>query len=194
MAEESDVAKEFHNATDLNASDVVTQVALVHARLNMAGQRIKPRSSLPCSWFSVRECFVTAYEEECLQLSKADRENYHYVYRELAFFVDDELFKKFSSSLDVAAQCRAKRLRDAGKAEEVEFSRKVILVELESAKIQDRDAIYEHLARENTCPTRDLVLIAETLVYCGWLYRLMWDEWVAFANLIEYSAKAKELE
>jgi hypothetical protein len=169
---------------ELYASDIVSQVGGIYADLNEQGYLIKPCSSLPCSWFAVRECFMTAYEAEYLQLSETIRNSYHHVYRELAFFVDDGLCDEFNASLTVAAKCRSERLRKMGLPEDEAFSRRVIASP--TVKIEDRKAIWEHLRQEETCPRDDLLLLAETLAYCGEMHRALWNEWAAYANLIAY--------
>ena len=169
------------------ASEIVTQVGGIYADLNDQGTLVKPRSSLPCAWFAVRECFMIAYEAEYLQLPENLKNSYHYVYSELAFFVDDDLCNEFNTSLNVATKCHSERLRNAGLTENEAVSR--IFIASLSVKIDDRKAIWEHLEHEKTCPRHDLVLLAETLSYCGEMHRAMWNEWSAFANLVAYHKK-----
>ena len=177
------------NVNDLDASEIVSQVSGIYADLNEQGQLIKPRSSLPCSWFTVRECFMTAYEKEYPQLSEKLRDSYHHVYRELAFFVDDGLYNNFNSSLNIAAKCRFERDRKYGISQNEDFYRK--LIASPSVTIQNRNEIWESLAsaNEKTCPKHDLLLLAETLSYCSELYGALWNEWAAFSNLIAYRKK-----
>jgi len=56
-------------------------------------------------------------------------------------------------------------------------------------KVQSREEIWDGFASEETCPRQHLIVLAETLAYCGALYRAMWDEWAAYANLIAYRKK-----
>ncbi|MCX6833624.1 MAG: hypothetical protein NTW07_00575 [candidate division Zixibacteria bacterium] len=176
------------NATDeyhLNASEIVSQVGEVYANFNEQRRLVKPRSSLPCPWFVARECFMIAYEAEYLLLPDKIRDSYHHVYRELAFFIDDGLCNEFEASLNVAVKCRSERLRKAGFPEDEALSRK-LLASLVMVVSKDRKAIWEDLAKEESCPRHDLLVLAETLSYCSGLYRALWDEWAAFANLIAY--------
>lgn len=182
--------KDAANVSHLDASEIVSQVGGIYADLNDQGQLVKPRSSLPCPWFTVRECFMITYEAEYLQLPENIRNSYLHVYRELAFFVDDRLCNEFHASLNVAAKCRSERLRETGLAEDEAFSRRFIASD--TVTIQDRKAIWEHLGYEKTCPRHDLLLLAETLTYCGELNRALWNEWAAFANLIAYRQKAQK--
>ncbi len=171
----------------MDAGEIVSRVAEVYGDLNEQRQLVKPRSSLPCSWFSARESFFKAYKEEYLELTKEVDLSYHNVYTELAFFVDDDLCTSFNRSLDVAAKCRSERMRNLGVAEDESFCRQFIASP--ATRIQDRKEIWNQLTSEETCPRHHLVLLAETLVYCGALYRAMYDEWVAFANLLAYQYK-----
>lgn len=182
--------KDATNLNPLDASEIVSQVGGIYADLNDQGQLVKPRSSLPCPWFAVRECFMIAYEAEYLQLPDNLRNSYHCVYRELAFFVDDGLYNEFNASLNVAARCRSERLRNTGLTEDEAFSRRFIASA--TVKVQDRKAIWEKLGHEKTCPRHDILLLAETLTYCGELHRTMWNEWAAFANLVAYRKKTHE--
>lgn len=178
------------NITHLFASDIVSRVGGIYADFNDQGYLVKPRSSLPCSWFTVRECFMTAYEAEYLQLSETIRNSYGHVYRELAFFVVDGLCNEFNASLNVAAKCRSERLRKVGLAEDEAFSRRYIASD--TVKIEDRKAIWEHLRQEETCPRHNLLLLAETLTYCGEMHRALWNEWAALENLTAYRKKTEE--
>jgi len=171
------------------ADEIVSKVGQTYADLNDRGQLVKPHSALPCSLFAVREAFQTAYEVELNQLSEEIKDSFAYVYKELAFFVDDSLCDSFNASLTVAVQHRRERLRAIGVEEDEMFSRNCIASD--TVKIQDRKSIWEHLGHEETCPTRDLLLIAETLAYCGEMYRVLWNEWAAFANLTEYRNKSQ---
>lgn len=171
----------------IEATEVVSQVGGIYANLSDQHLLVKPRSSLPRSWFAVRECFMIAYEAEHLQLSENTKNAYHYVYPGLAFFVDDDLYSKFNASLDIAARCRSQRIRKMGLSEEVALSKSIIASE--SVIIQDRKDIEEHLNQEDTCPKHDLLLLTETLSYCATLHRAMSNEWSAFLKLIAYRQK-----
>ena len=166
----------------LNATETVTKVSKIYAELNEQRQLIKPRSSLPCTWFHARESFMTAYEAEFLDLSEELRNSYHHVYRELSFFVDDDLFKDFNTSLDVAVMCRIERSKKLGITEDEISCRS--LIASEAVKVLDRGQIWASVAREKTCPREHGIVIWYTLVYCNGMYRAMWDEWAAFSNLI----------
>lgn len=175
------------NINLIDAIEVVSQVGGIYADLNDQHLLVKPRSSLPRSWFAVRECFMVAYEAEHLRLSENIQNAYHYVYPQLAFFVDDDIYSQFNTSLDIAARCRSERIRKMGFAEEVALSKNIIASE--SVVIQDRKEIEEHLAQEDTCPKHDLLLLVETLSYCATLHRAMSNEWSAFLSLITYRQK-----
>lgn len=175
------------DVSNLDAGEIVSKVAGIYADLNEQGQLVKPRSILPCSWFVVRECFMADYETEYLKMPENVRESYHHVYRELSFFVDDDLCKDFNASLNTAAKCRFERSRKLGLKQDETFCRNFIA---STAVItQNREEIWAHLTHEETCPKKDLLLLAETLTYCSELYRAMWDEWAAFANLVAYRSK-----
>ncbi len=173
------------NINPLDAREVVSQVGNIYANLTEQGQVVKPRSSLPRSWFAVRECFMIAYKAGYLQLPENMRNAFHHVYRELAFFVDDDLCSEFNSSLNVAAKCRSERFRQMGVTMEESYSRSSIA----STSSQGRKEIWEDLTQEKTCPRNDLLLLVEVLSYCGEMHRAMWDEWSAFANLVAYRQK-----
>lgn len=175
------------DVNNLDAGEVVSKIGGIYADLTEQGQLVKPRSSLPRPWFVVRECFMIAYETEYLELPQNLHDSYHFVYRELSFFVDDDLCKDFNCSLNIAAKCRFERLRKYGISGDESFCRKFIASNL--LKFHRREEIWSHLASEETCPRQHLLLLAEPLAYCSELHRAMWDEWAAFANLIAYRKK-----
>ena len=143
---------------------------------------VKPRSRLPCSWFATREQFFAAYKSEYSVLTKQLHDSYQHVYAELAFFIDDDDMARFDSSLDVATKHRIERMQKAGIAEKEEFARRDLASS--TVKIQTRQQIWDRLRAEQTCPRSDLLVLAETLSFCGTLYRSMYDEWAAFANFV----------
>jgi len=175
------------SASKSDPAEIVSKVGEIYAAFCERHQLVKPRSSLPCPWFVVRECFMVAYEEEYLALPESLRDSYHHVYRELSFFVDDDLYKSFNSSLEIAAKCRFEEDRKRGKSRDMAFYRADIASQ--AVKVQDRKEILADLAHEVACPGQHVLLLAETLAYCSGLYRAMWDEWAAFANLIAYRKK-----
>jgi hypothetical protein len=170
------------DVANLSAGEIVSRVSEIYADLNEQDCLIKPQSKLPCSWFGARESFMVAYQTEYLNLSEELRHGYHHIYRELAFFVDDDLCEQFNASLDVAVRCRSERLKEIRVFEEETRSRNKIASQ--SVKMQNRKEIWEGLAHEKTCPRNDLLVLTEILAYCAGLHRAMWDEWAAFANLI----------
>ena len=172
------------NAHIHDAAEIVSKVGLIFAKYNDRGQLVKPRSSLPCSWFAARECFMSAYKAEYLELPESLQNSYHQVYVELAFFVEDDLCKDFNNSLNIAAKCRSERHRGLGRYEDETFCKKFIASK--SVITQNRKEIWTHLAHEETCPTQHLRLLAETLSHCSQLHHAMWDEWATFANLISF--------
>lgn len=179
------------NLADISYSDaaeIASQTGEIYANLNEQGLLVKPRSSLPCSWYAVRESFVIAYETEYLELPENLHDSYHHVYRELAFFIGDELFKDFNSSLGVAAMNRFEREQKLGLSVDESSCRNHIAHI--GVKTQTREEIWDSLvASETTCPREHLVVLAETLGYCSSLFRTMWDEWAAYATVIAHQKK-----
>ena len=179
------------STTDISYSDaaeIVSQVGEVYAHPNEQEQLVKPRSSLPCPWYIVRESFIVAYETEYLELPENLQESYHHLYRELAFFIGDELYKDFNSSLSVAAKNRIERVQKLGLSEDESSCRNHIAHI--GVKAQTREEIWDRLvANETTCPRQHLIVLAETLGYCSSLFRVMWDEWAAYATLIAHQKK-----
>ncbi|MDD2763922.1 MAG: hypothetical protein PHE83_08130 [Opitutaceae bacterium] len=171
----------------LDASEVVSRVGELNAGFHQRHQLVKNRSCLPCSWFATRECFFHAYDKEYRELPKQLHDSYHLVYAELAFFVDDGIGKEFDLALGIAAKCRNERMQKLGIAEDEQHCRRFIASF--AVKAQERKEIWEHLALEVTCPRRHLVLLAETLTFCAAQYRSMYDEWVAYANLLSFTKK-----
>jgi hypothetical protein len=114
-------------------------------------------------------------------------DSYHQIYSELAFFVDDEESVRFGLSLDVAAKCRSERMQTLGVIEDESSCRRFLASS--TIKLQSRKEIWERLSAEKTCPRSHLLLLAETLCFCGGLYRAMYDEWAAYANLIAFQDK-----
>lgn|GEM_PF-6470628 len=171
----------------LDADEIVRKVSLVYADYNDEDKKVKSRSSLPCSWFAARECFVIAYEREYLELSEQLKDSYHHVYRELAYFVDDELFESFENSLEIALRCSYDLLRSRGISDQDEaFQESMIL----GPDTGDRNDIWTFLGEvAPTCPPYDRQHLAETLGYCNGMFKIMWDEWASFANLVEYRNK-----
>ncbi len=156
---------------------------------NERRQLVKPRSSLPASWFTVRECLHRAFELEYVTINEEVKNSYHHVYRELAFFVEDEQCAKFNAALDIAVSCRVERMKSMGIAQDAASCRSFIASE--AVKAQKGEEIWDQLAEEVTCPRKDLLVLANTLIYCSAMYRTMWDEWAAFTNLV--AARQKEL-
>ena len=173
--------------SNLDPGEIVSQVGEIYANFCEQHQLIKPRSSLPCAWFVARECFMDAYEQEYLQLSEQLKDGYQHVYRELSFFVDDDLYKRFNAALDVAAKCRWEREQKLGLSEDLASCRRDIASL--AVKVQSKEEIWASLAHEATCPKQHLILITETLTYCSRLFHGMDAEWVAFANLVAYRKK-----
>jgi hypothetical protein len=179
-------------ADNFNAGDIVSKIAGIFADFNEKDQLVKPQSSLPCSWFASRECFMIAYNSEYAELSEELRHSYHFIYRELAFFIEDDLYDAFNVSLNIAVACRIKKLRAmglSGLSLDEDFCRRRIATG--SVKIQRREEILKHLSQEETCPKQHLLLLAEILTYCSELHRAMWDEWVAFSNMVAYRKSIK---
>ena len=166
------------------ASEMVSQVGNVYADLVEHGKLVKSRSDLPCSWYRARESFMLAYESEYSVLPDSLRDAYQQVYAELAFFVDDEIAERFGISLEIASRHRIERLREVGIMEDERTAR--LMIASISIKIQEREAIWQRLSDEESCPRSELLLLFETMTYCGEMYRAMWDEWAAFANLVAY--------
>jgi hypothetical protein len=181
------IRNEMTEISSLESRKIVSRIGVLYADLNDRSQLVKPRSSLPCTWFSARESFFVAYRTDYPQLSKELHDSYHHVYSELAFFIDDEDSTRFALSLDVAAKCRSERMQKLGLAEDESFCRKFIASP--TIKIQSRKEIWDQLAAEKTCPGDHLLFLAETLCFCGTLYRAMYDEWVAYANFLAYQNK-----
>jgi hypothetical protein len=170
---------------NIDAKETVSQVGEIYANLNEQGQFIKQRSLLPYPWFVVRECFTTAFETEYPELSEDIRNSYHFVYSELAFFIEDDLYNDFNVALDIAAKCKIEKVQKLHVSTRDETYWKNWIAS-DTVKVQNREEIWASLADMDTCPRKHLLLLAETLTYCGELHRAMWDEWTTFANLIAY--------
>lgn len=177
------------NFSNLNAAEIVSKVSGVYSDFNEQGQLVKPRASLPCSWFAARECFMIAYDAEFQVLPETLHNSYHFVFRELSFFVDDNLCKDFNLSLNIAAKCRSERMQALGISEDEAFCR--VCIASKGVTVQDREEICAQLAHEVTCPKQHLALLAETLAYCSELHRAMRDEWATFSNLVAFRKKKK---
>lgn len=169
------------------AAEIVSEVARIYVEFNDKGRLVKSRSSLPCSWIMARECMMTAYEVEYPDLSEDLQNSYHHIYRELSFFVEDDLCNEFNAALNIAARCRHERLKKMGISQDESFCR--IMLASCHVTVLERREIWDRLACEETCPRQHLLLLAETLSFCSGTYRAMWDEWAAFANLIAYRRK-----
>ncbi len=160
----------------------MSAVADAYAALNDRSQLVKPRSKLPASWFSTREHFFVAYKAEYSSLTKQLHDSYHQIYAELAFFVDDDDVARFETALDIATKHRIERMHKLGITEEESFCRRYLASP--AAKVKTRQQIWDSLRAEETCPRTHLLILAETLCFCGALYRAMYDEWAAFANFV----------
>lgn len=170
--------------TSVDHTEVVTRTSQAYATLNEQGRLIKPASSLPRSVDAIRESFKFAYAMEFRSLSDQLKDSYHHVYRELAFFIDDELCREFDQSLAIAADCRRKRrLAQGAPAEPKKLWQQLIDL---YARTDTRERIWDRLAEESTCPRSDLKLIAEVLSCCAGVHRALWDEWAAFATFVAY--------
>jgi hypothetical protein len=170
-----------------DAVDIVSKVGEIYADLSDQRQLVKSQASLPCPWFVARECFLFAFEREYIDLSDNLKNSFHHVYRELSFFVDDTLFREFNVALDVAVKCKSESFKAMGLP--IDEAKCRWLIASQAVIGKDRNEIWSDLASEETCPREHIVVLAETLSYCSALYRVMWDEFVAFENLIAHRKK-----
>lgn len=179
--------KRSGKAGTYDVSEIVSKVGKLSAEFYRQHQLIKSRSSLPCSWFKTRECFLQAYEKEYRELPKQLHDSYLLTYADLAFFVEDHLSQEFEIALSIATKCRSERMQKLGLSEDEALSRRSIASI--AVKAMERKEIFAQLAREVSCPRVHLVLLAETLSYCTAQYRTMYDEWVAHANFLSFTSK-----
>ncbi len=167
------------------AREVVSQVAKIFADLNEQEQLVKKRSSLPCLWHVARESFAFAYKIEYAELPEQLRDSYHQVYSELSFFIDDVSHQRYEASLDAVARHELERLQKIGLSGSM-FTCRNLIAHI-GVKAQTRHEIWESLIGSNeTCQREHLIVLAETLGYCSAMFRLMWDEWVAYDTFIAY--------
>ncbi len=171
---------------EIDPREVVSSVSEKYADLSDRGRIVMPRSSLPCSWFRVRECFAEAYEMEYLQLPQHLKDSYHQVYRNLAYFLDDSLCRDFDVSLASFTKSRAERCGSVGIILDESRSKALNAGLALAAIAEDRKKIWERVNQEVNCPLRDRTRVAETLIYCTETYRSLWDEWASFANFMSY--------
>lgn len=171
--------------------EVVSQIGEIYADFCEQQQLVKPRSSLPCPWYVAREYFMVAYEEVYSRAPERLKDFYQHVYRELSFFVDDDLYKRFNAALDVAAKCRWEEAQKLGRSSDLASCRRDMAGLWVIA--QSDEEIRACLAHVATCPKQHLILIAETLIYCTRLFQAMDAEWVAFANLVAYRKRLLSL-
>ena len=184
--------RDSDNSHNLDSAGVVSRVGEVYAGFCDERQLIKPYSSLPCPWHFVRQCFMSDYTENYLSLPDDLKDSYQHIYRELSFFVDDDLLRDFNSALDIAAEAAAKFERElfikkgiSQPASPASFHK--MMIANPSVVVQSREDIWKSLP-EN-CPRQHRLVLFETLVYCSELFHSMDKEWVAFANLTAYRQK-----
>lgn len=115
-------------------------------------------------------------------------------YRELAFFVEDGIYHEFNESLNLLVYAYMQSMQDMGHPIEERFCRD--LFASMTVQIKNRDEIWQSLlAMEKFISGRienhrsHFITLAEVLDYCGSMYRLMWDEWVAIVTLFEFQKK-----
>jgi len=170
------------------AAELVSQIGGVYADHNEQGLLVKKRSSLPCPWYVARESFTIAYKIEYLELPENLKNAYHHVYRELSFFIDDDSYQKYEASLDVVAQHQVEQMQKIGMSKSILTCRN--LIANMGVTTQTREETWESLIKNNeTCQREHLIILAETLGYCSAMYRLMWDEWVAYDTFIAFQIK-----
>lgn len=188
--------REAEKSVDLlDPAEIVSTVSTIYVDYNEKGQVVKPRSSLPCSWFDAREFFMIAYEREYLELPKNFQDSYHLMYCELAFFVDDRLCETFEKSFNIAVKCLSDSgfKLPSGIPDEKFFRYSIAGSSMLVHSNEDRDEIWTRLSQQvPTCPAHDRLRLAQTLAYCSAMHKVMWDEWAAFANLIAYQKKTAD--
>ena len=129
---------------------------------------------------------MIAYKREYPELPKDLRDSYHHVYRELSFFVDDDTYQKYDTSLNVVTQNRVERMQRLGRPETKATCKNHHVAHI-GVKAQTREEIWESLVKsDEACPREHLIVLAETLGYCSALFRVMWDEWAAYDTLIAH--------
>ena len=131
---------------------------------------------------------MIAYEREYLELPKHWHDSYHQMYNELAFFIDDGLFASYEESFNVAVKCCSDQRQTSGLRADEAFCKMIIANK--SMVVEDEDKIGTRLLQDvPTCPAHDRLCLFQTLAYCRAMYKVMWDEWAAFANLIGYQKR-----
>jgi hypothetical protein len=168
--------------------ETVAIVGSIYSDLNDKGLYLKPQSSLPCSWFAARECFMRDYECEYLRLSERLRDSYHFVYKQLALFVRDDLLDRFEESYKVAVTLYCdKEFKQLGRYPSDLWCRGYI-AKLDTLELGvNRAEYWKHLGEVvPDCPASHRRRICEMVVFCAGSIRALDEEWVAFANLVAY--------
>ena len=131
---------------------------------------------------------MVAYEREYDSVPENVHNNYHRIYGELAFFIDDALFARYENSLSIAVKCYSDKLREVGTESSEHFCRGMIADKTITVPGQgDADTILTRLKEiVPTCPSLDRLILTYALAYCAATHEAMWNEWAAFANLIRY--------
>jgi hypothetical protein len=98
---------------------------------------------------------MVAYEEVYPTAPERLKDFYQHVYRELSFFVDDDLYRSFNSALDVAAICQWEEAQKRGTSQDLAFYR--TLIANQGVIAQSKEEIWAGLVHEATCPKQHLV-------------------------------------
>jgi len=124
------------------------------------------------------------------------QDNYHMVYSGLAFFIEESLFVDFNGSLDIIVNGYMRSMEVMGHPINESSCRNIIASSSVWAK--SREEIWNSLlAHEKVIGNGvselrlHIIKLAEVLDYCGSMYRAMWDEWAAYANLTAFQHRNK---
>lgn len=166
------------------ADEVVSKIGGIYADLNDAGHLIKSQSDLPCSWFSARECFSISYKNSHQGLPKSLKDSYKFIYEELAFFVDKDLYQLYNKSLKSVIECIIREHRERGTKSDEKSIRLYLVNSVVMTSKKGDEILNWLLNRCKTCSEKDILLISEVLMYCTDLRRSMQQEWIAFINVI----------
>lgn len=166
------------------AVEVVSKVGGIYAEMSESRHLIKSQSDLPCSWFSVRECFFASYKNCYQSMPKEIKDSCSHVYKELAFFVDGDLYKIYKKSFKDSIDCIIREQKEMG----VNYDRKTIRSLYFSTPLmlgKRGDDLLAYLSnRCKTCSEKDILIITEVLTYCAELRQAMHQEWIGFINII----------
>ena len=166
------------------ASEIVTKLGAQVSKGCNASEFIKSQASLSYPVFVVRESIVKAYSLEFATIDEGTKNAFAKVYRDLALYVDDDLYVRYSNSLRNIVNERILECVKLGLNDNLEFHYSMIASD--TILYSSTKEIWENLARYKNSERKDLVIVYRTLCFCKSMHEMHWNEWSALTNMLMF--------